>query len=81
MRKISVYNLQDTGKQVILVTYILVGDSMVFEGDPSFIEHLDKNGVLDKKSKTKLFPKDGDKFLDALKQNFTSPYLTAVELK
>lgn len=81
MRKVTIYNLQDSGKQKVLATYLLIGNNMAFEGEPSFVNHLAKNGVLDKNNKTRLFPKDGDKFLDSLKTNFTSVYLTAVESK
>ena len=83
MKYVEFYKLQNDGSQKIIATCRLNEDGQVeCEGDSVFTGNLMKDGIKDYSTseKSTLFFKDGLKFLEQLKFNFTSGYLNASEV-
>ncbi|MDO8663246.1 MAG: hypothetical protein Q7K28_00175 [Candidatus Wildermuthbacteria bacterium] len=83
MKYVEFYKIQNDGSQKIIATCRLNEDGNVeCEGDPIFAANLMKDGIKDYSipEKLPLFFKDGLKFLEQLKFNFTSGYLNASEV-
>jgi len=80
---VEIYKTKSDGTQEILAVCRLEAGIVKCEGDPIFIANLEKEGILDytKKRGAKLFLRDGLRFLEELKHNFTSGYLNASEVK
>lgn len=83
MKYVEIYKLQNDGSQKVLATCVLQKDTIVCSGEEIFVNNLLKEGISDysQTSSKKLFPKDGVHFLEQLKYNFKSGYLTASEIK
>lgn len=85
MGKVYIYKLNNDGSQKVIVTCRLMDDNMVIcEGDKIFVENLSKRGIKDYTvipPLEKIFPSDGRKFLEQLKNNFRSGYLNASDIK
>ena len=83
MKYVEFYKLQNDGSQKVIATCHLNQDGQVeCEGDPIFVDNLMKEGIKDYSTpgKPTLSFKDGLKFLEQLKFNFTSGYLNASEV-
>ena len=68
-------------KQIATGSVVLNGKKMVVNGIaqklyPDWVE----GGILDPKTKKKLYPKDGSAFLNVLKFRYDSPYLRASDI-
>ena len=87
MKYVELYKLQNDGSQKIIATlYLNDGGEVECEGDPTLAENLKREGIkgysdADRNIPSKLFFKDGLKFLEQLKFNFTSGYLNASDVK
>lgn len=84
MEYVEIYKLQNDGSQKVLAVCKLVENGVVCEGDETFVKNLNQGGIFDYESQSpqqKLFPKDGRKFLEQLKFNFTSGYVNASDIK
>lgn len=87
MKYVELYNLQNDGSQKVIVTcYLNDNGEVECEGDLTLAKNLKEEGVKDYSNiesviSSKLFFKDGLKFLEQLKFNFTSGYLNASEIK
>jgi hypothetical protein len=85
MKQVKIYKLRDNGDQDVIATYKLLGLDVVFEGDETFINNVNRNGIRDYAIKDstaiKLFPKDGIRFLENLKFAFQSGYLVASDIE
>lgn len=82
MKYVEIYELKNDGTQEVIVTCELKKNRVVCRGDENFIEHLEKEGILNYSDLSrKLFPKDGLGFLEQLKFNFKSGYLNASDIK
>ncbi len=81
MKKVIILKLENDGSQKQLAVCTLQADGVVLcEGDAVFIKNLNEGGIVDFAAEnTKLFPKDGARFLEQLKHNFKSGYLSVVE--
>ena len=82
MSQIEIFRLKDDGSQEVLATGTLSENNMVhFEGDERFIKQLTTNGVLDKSvhPPVKIFPNEGARFIEILKKNLHSGYITVYE--
>lgn len=82
MPKVEIYKLNNDGSQIVLATCRLVGSEVICEGDEVFVNNLKNEGIIDYSSakRTKLYFKDGRKFLEQLKYNFKSGYLNASDV-
>lgn len=87
MKYVELYKLHNDGSQKVIATcYLNDNGEVECEGDQTLTENLKREGIKDY-SKTnsinlsKLFFKDGLKFLEQLKFNFTSGYLNASDVK
>ena len=84
MPLVEIYKLQNNGDQKVIVKCTLNAGSVLCEGDPVFVENLNKTGIRDYSDSSgakKLFPKDGRKFLENLKYAFKSAYLSATDVE
>ena len=85
MKYVELYKLQNDGSQKTIATCSLDEKGEVqCSGDDILVENIKKRGIKDYSSqykKVQLFFKDGLKFLEQLKFNFTSGYLNASEIK
>ncbi|OGZ09580.1 MAG: hypothetical protein A3D65_06940 [Candidatus Lloydbacteria bacterium RIFCSPHIGHO2_02_FULL_50_13] len=83
MPYVELYKLQNDGSQKVVATCRLDGDAVRCEGDTVLVNNLMTGGIkdYDNPDETTLFFKDGLKFLEQLKFNFTSGYLNASEVK
>lgn len=81
MKKVEIYKLDNQGKQTLIAECRLINELVECVGEEKFIEFLNSEGVRDytKTPPEQLFPKDGLKFLEQLKYNFKSGYLSATE--
>lgn len=79
MSYVKIYKLQNDGTQKTLVTCRLQDKRVVCDGDPVFVENLEKRGIPDADSpqSKRLFLADGLKFLEHLSRTYTSGYLMA----
>jgi len=82
MIKVNIYHIDNLGVQNIAVTCKLVNGIVEFNGDENLIKNLTNKGIFDFSSCTsrRLFPKDGQLFLEQLKNNFSSAYITASDI-
>ena len=83
MKYVEFYKLQNDGNQKVIATcYLKDNGNVECEGDSVFMGNLIKDGIKDYSisEKPPLFFKDGLKFLEQLKFNFTSGYLNASEV-
>ena len=81
MKYVRIYKLENDGKQRVVITCKLIGDSVVCEGESTaIIEGINKNGIKNYENDEKLFPADGEVFLKQLKFNFKSGYLNASDV-
>lgn len=82
MARIEILRLKSSGSQEVVAEFRLVGDKAVGEGDEKLIERLRQAGILDRSTDPpeKVFPEDGERFLECLKDRFKSGYLVAMEL-
>jgi len=83
MKKVKIYKLQNNGDEHAIAICTLTDSGVVCEGEEVFINNLQKNGIrnyADQSSGAMLFPKDGIKFLENLKNAFRSPYLSATDI-
>ena len=80
---VEIYKLQNDGSQQVIAVCRLVGDAVKCEGNEIFIKNLEREGILDysQPQLQKIFFKDGLRFLEQLKNNFKSGYLSASEIK
>lgn len=83
MKFVEIYKIENDGSQRVIAVCKLVGEIAICKGDDVFVENLKNEGVWDysKKLSSKIFPKDGLSFLEALRFNFKSGYLNASEVK
>lgn len=83
MKFVEIYKTQNDGSQRVAAVCRLVSDIVICEGEKTLVENLELNGIWDdsKIPPQKLFPKDGDSFLERLRFVFTSGYLNASEVK
>ena len=84
MKYVEFYKLQNDGSQkIIAVCRLNEGGLVECNGDPVFAGNLMRDGIKDYSSPEKptLFFKDGLKFLEQLKFNFTFGYLNSSEVK
>lgn len=84
MQYVEIYKLNNDGSQEIVVIYKILNGKAVGEGDKNFINNLLQTGIIDytnTSSEQRLFPKDGLHFLEQLKFNFKSAYLSATGIK
>ena len=80
---VEIYKLQNDGTQQVVVTCKLKGDTVKCEGNSDLINVL-KQGILNysQSQPQRLFPdKDGLKFLEQLRFNFRSGYISASKVK
>lgn len=83
MSYVELYKLQNDGSQTVVATCRLEDGVVGCEGDTVLVNNLMTGGIKDYDNPEggKLFVKDGLKFLEQLKFNFTSGYLNASEVK
>ena len=83
MSYVEIYRLQNNGDQTIIATCRLIDNVVVCSGDEVFVNNLNQEGIYDynSRSKQKIFPKDGQKFLENLKYAFKSGYLSATDVQ
>jgi len=85
MAFVEIYKLQNNGEQKKIAVCQLASDGrVVCEGEEVFIHNLTSEGIHDYSNETrhqKLFPKDGQKFLENLKYAFRSAYLSATDIQ
>lgn len=80
MAKVEIYKLNNNGDQVVIATCVLDTDGeVVCNGQQTLIKNLQEEGIIDysARDRSMLYPKDGKKFLEQLKFNFKSAYLSA----
>ncbi|OGY64771.1 MAG: hypothetical protein A3I24_04460 [Candidatus Harrisonbacteria bacterium RIFCSPLOWO2_02_FULL_41_13b] len=86
MQFVEIYKLKTGGEQEVIAR-CEIGDGGIVKclGDKIFVSNLEKEGIFEYsesgRSETKLFPKDGLKFLEQLSYNFKSGYLNASDIK
>lgn len=83
MPYVELYKLQNDGSQKVIATCRVEGGVVCCDGDAILVHNLTVGGIknYDNPEGEKLFFKDGIKFLEQLKFNFTSGYLNASEIK
>ena len=82
MKQVVIHKLEDGVSQRVIATCRLTeNDTVICAGDAAFVENLAREGVRDKTGETRLFPKDGLAFLEALPFAFKSGYLMASEVE
>jgi hypothetical protein len=82
MKQVTIYRLDENGKQMELATYTINGSQMEHRGDSAFLERISREGIIDYSSEQRepIFPEQGDKFLEQLPNNFRSGYLMATDV-
>lgn len=82
MEKVTIYKLQPDGSQQSLAECILDGGEVKCSGDQQFVAKLVNEGISNYQSSgsEKLYPKDGKLFLEQLKFNFASGYISATDV-
>lgn len=87
MKYVEFYKLQNDGSQKVIATcYLNDHGEVECEGDIKLANNLKEDGIKDYSNadgvvSSKIFFKDGLKFLEQLKFNFTSGYLNASDVK
>ncbi len=84
MPKVEFYKLNNNGSQkVIAKCYLQEDGTVVCEGNQIFIDNLRNRGIKNYESNVdeQLYFKDGLRFLEQLKFNFTSGYLNASDIQ
>lgn len=77
--RVEIYNLNSDGTQSVVATCTLAGDNVTCTGDKTILSYISR-GVGDMETGGLLYPKDGARFLSALKNHFKSGYLLASEI-
>ena len=83
MKYIEFYKLNNDGSQTTIAACHLNDGVVECEGDENLVENLKKDGIKDysdNSGNTRLFLKDGLRFLEQLKFNFKSGYLNASDI-
>jgi len=81
MKYIEIYKLENNGDQKVVVTCSLVDGNVVCEGESlAIINVLNTEGIKDYENEGRLFPKDGERFLQQMKFNFKSGYMNASDV-
>ena len=82
MKKVEIYKLSENGAQETIVTCKLLGEIVSCEGEAKLVEYLTAKGIADYSSSTPvtLYPQDGLRFLQQLKFNFKSGYISASDV-
>lgn len=80
--KVEIYKLNNQGKQELVAECKLVNELVECLGEEQFLKFLNEDGIRDytQNPPRQLFPKDGHKFLEQLKYNFKSGYLSATDI-
>ncbi len=87
MPYVEFYKLNNDGSQEVIAKCELANGEIVCGGDENLTANLKSEGILDYLSgevpgrRGRLFFKDGRKFLENLKYNFSSGYLNASDIK
>jgi len=83
MKFVEIYRLQSDGTQKVIAECKQIDSTVEVIGDPMLAMQLNHDGIIDYTSKEnkKLFPADGEKFLDQLKHYFKSGYINASDIK
>lgn len=87
MKYVELYKLQNDGSQKVIATcYLNDNGEAECEGNQTLVDNLRMEGIkdyskTDRINPSKLFFKDGLKFLEQLKFNFASGYLNASDIK
>ena len=82
MKKVIIYRLNNAGDQEEVVICTLGDDNkVIFSGqDKDLIEEI-KNGIKNYNAKNEyVIPSQGELFLNELKYNFRTPYLSATDV-
>lgn len=79
--QVEIYKLKSKGRQEVVASCSLEDDVVVCVGDKKFVERL-REGILDRSIEPpqKIFPSDGRRFLELLKDYFKSGYLVASDI-
>lgn len=84
MKQVEFYKLNNDGSQTTIAVCRLNEEGLVkCEGNENLVENLKSEGIkdyADESGESKLFFKDGLKFLEQLKFNFKSGYLNASDI-
>ena len=82
MQKVDIYQLKNENQQELVLTCKLIDGVVECEGNQKLAYHLQNEGIKDFSTEdlTIIFPKDGLKFLEQLKNNFRSAYLSATDI-
>lgn len=80
MKYVNFYNLGKDGSQIITARCSFVDDRVVCEGDTDLVNSLEKDGIICRSERTRIFPKDGLVFLEQLANNYKSAYLSATDV-
>ena len=85
MKRVEIYKLQNNGEQIVIAgCYLNDNGLVVCEGSSVFVKNLEQEGIFDYDNigvRSKLFPKDGIRFLENLKHAFRSGYLIATDVQ
>ena len=83
MARVEIYRLKKGGLQDIYAICTLVDEKAVCEGNKRFVNRLNTQGILDRSVRPaqKVFPSEGRRFLEVLKDHFNSGYLVASEVE
>jgi hypothetical protein len=83
MKFVEIYKIKNDGSQKVSAVCELKNNKVVCRGEKSFVASLVADGIQDYSNGngTKLFPKDGIRFLENLKFTFKSGYLNASDIK
>ncbi len=84
IKQVEFYKLNNDGSQTTIATCHLNNEGVVeCEGNENLFENLKSEGIkdyIDESGESRLFFKDGLKFLEQLKYNFKSGYLNASDI-
>lgn len=77
--RVEIYKLNSDGTQSVIVTCSLGVSGVICNGDPKTLSYLNQ-GIDDTETDKLLYPKDGVRFLSALKSHFKNGYLLASDV-
>ncbi|HRN96342.1 MAG TPA: hypothetical protein PLD54_02765 [Candidatus Levybacteria bacterium] len=82
MKTVEIYQLSDQGEQKVIAVCSLTEETVLCEGDESFVNHLSQNGITDysQTPRITIFPDAGLHFLEQMKNNFSSGYINASDI-